>query len=32
VEGDFFVRGGIKTRVTVQHRKSGSPAAAATAR
>ena len=24
VEGDFYVRGGIKTKVTVQHRQSGS--------
>ena len=32
VEGDFYVRGGIKTKVTVQHRKSGNRAAAAIAR
>ncbi len=32
VEGDFYVRGGIKTKVTVQHRKSGSHAEASIAR
>ena len=32
VEGDFYIRGGIKTKVTVQHRKSGNRAAAAIAR
>jgi 7-cyano-7-deazaguanine reductase len=32
VEGDFYIRGGIKTKVMVQHRKSGSRAVAATAR
>jgi 7-cyano-7-deazaguanine reductase len=32
VEGDFYVRGGIKTKVRVQHRKSGSLAEAASAR
>jgi len=25
VEGDFYVRGGIKTKVKVEHRKSASP-------
>jgi 7-cyano-7-deazaguanine reductase len=32
VEGDFYVRGGIKTKVRVQHRKPGSRAELATAR
>ena len=32
IEGDFYIRGGIRTKVKVQHRKSGSRAEAATAR
>lgn len=32
VEGDFYIRGGIKTKVRVQHQKSGSRAEAAIAR
>jgi 7-cyano-7-deazaguanine reductase len=32
VEGDFYVRGGIKTKVRVEHRKSGSRAEAAIVR